>query len=235
MPKQGMGTKLKQNSIAVAELTEISGIEMEADTIEATTLDSPDGFREYISGLKDGGEVGVSGYFNPSDNGQIALTNAFYSGAVGDYSIDFPPSVGASWQFNGIVTSISTSASTEDGIPFEAAIKVTGKPNLLTTQSAGVTALAFSGGGTLAPTVSANIYDYSYVFTAATSITVTVTAANHAIKLYVDGQYMQDLISGTASAGIGTFAAQSSKQITIVAQEAGKVAKAYDVTVVRTT
>ena len=34
------------------------------------------------------------------------------------------------WGFKGVVTSISTSAPMEDNIPFEASIKVSGKPTL---------------------------------------------------------------------------------------------------------
>ena len=62
-----LGTKLKKGQNYVAELTEISGIDMSADTIDVTTLNSTSGFREFVAGLKDGGEVGISGFFYPGD------------------------------------------------------------------------------------------------------------------------------------------------------------------------
>jgi hypothetical protein len=137
--------------------------------------------------------------------------------------------------FNGVITGIVTGAALEDPVSFEATIKVSGKPSLGTTASAGISALAFSGGGTLSPAASAGVYNYSYPFTTQTSITITVTAANHTIKLYVDGAYVQDLTSGAASAAIlGFSAANTSKLIAITTQESGKTPKTYNIVAVRT-
>ena len=70
MATKGMGTKFnigaEGSKKTVAELTEIGGMELSADTIEVTTLDSTDGYREFMQGLKDAGEVSLSGYFNPT-------------------------------------------------------------------------------------------------------------------------------------------------------------------------
>lgn len=131
MAKKALGTQLKLGSDAVAELTEIGGVDMSADTIDVTTLDSADGFREYLQGLKDAGEISMSGFFKPDDtNGQAALLTAFEDGTTDAYTIDFPSALNASWGFNGIVTGFSTGANLEDGVTFEATIKVTGKPTL---------------------------------------------------------------------------------------------------------
>jgi predicted secreted protein len=125
-----MGTKLKIGTNAVAELTSISGLDMSADTIETTTLDSG-GWRTFIQGVKDAGEVSVEGYFNADDaTGQIALKTAFTNGSVGEFTIEFPTAFGAKWEFDGVVTAISTEASMEDSISFSATIKVSGAPTL---------------------------------------------------------------------------------------------------------
>ena len=61
MATKGMGTKFnigaEGSKKTVAELTEIGGMELSADTIEVTTLDSTDGYREYMQSLKEEGEV----------------------------------------------------------------------------------------------------------------------------------------------------------------------------------
>ncbi|CEG26011.1 phage tail tube protein [Bacillus sp. B-jedd] len=126
MANSAMGTKLKKGTTAVAELTSIGGLELSADTTETTTLDSPDGYRTFTQGLKDAGEVSISGYFDPTAH-QGLLTD-FESGAETAYTIEFP--FGAKWEFNAIVTGYSTGAEMEDNVSFESTLKVSGKPKL---------------------------------------------------------------------------------------------------------
>lgn len=131
MAKGAMGTKLKKGTTAIAELTSIGGLDLSADTIETTTLDSVDGYRTFIQGLKDGGEVSISGYFEPTQH-QTLLTD-FNSGDVSTYTIEFPTSLGAKWEFSAIVTGYNTGAELEDAVSFEATLKVSGKPTLTVT------------------------------------------------------------------------------------------------------
>lgn len=134
MAQKSLGTKLKKGTNVIAELTSISGLEVSADTIETTTLDSPDGYRTFIQGLKDAGEVSISGYFNPATGqGQAEMFADFESGAVTAYTIEFPAPLNAKWEFQAIVTGFSTGAELEDNVSFEATLKVTGKPTLTVT------------------------------------------------------------------------------------------------------
>lgn len=134
MAFRGLGTALKigtGSEVAVAGLTEIGGLELSADTIDVTSLDSQGGYREFIAGFKDAGEVSLSGFFNgETGKGQKELYDLFESGEASDFTIEFPPATKAKWVFKGVVTSFSTSTSVEDPISFEAAIKVSGKPTL---------------------------------------------------------------------------------------------------------
>ena len=133
MAVSAMGTKLKINAGYVAELTDIGGLDLSADTLETTNLDS-NGWRSYIGGVKDAGEVSLSGHFNPDDtNGQKALYDAFVAGTVEGFSIEFPSLLGAKWNFDGVVTKFTTSSGMEDIISFEATIKVSGIPALVIT------------------------------------------------------------------------------------------------------
>ncbi len=131
MAKRGLGTKLKMGSTAIAGLTEIGGLELSADTIDVTTLDSDGGYKEFIGGFKDAGEVSLSGFFDPeTGNGQTELHSAFESGEAKAFIIEFPASLGAKWAFDGVVTGFKTSTGVEDPIKFEATIKVSGAPTL---------------------------------------------------------------------------------------------------------
>lgn len=136
MAARGLGTVLKmgggETAKKVAGLTEIGGLELSADTIDVTTLDSNGGYREFIGGFKDAGEVSLSGFFNPVvGQGQKELYDAFESGEVQDFTIQFPEKLKASWNFKGVVTGFNTSTSLEDPVSFEGTIKVSGKPELV--------------------------------------------------------------------------------------------------------
>ena len=133
MAKRALKTKLKVNDTAVAGLTSIGGLELSADTIDVTTLDSDGGYREFIQGFKDGGEVSIEGFFDPAKygEGQTTLYDLFESGDVTPFKIEFPPEMKASWKFDGVVTGYGTSASLEDPLAFNGSIKVSGKPELV--------------------------------------------------------------------------------------------------------
>lgn len=227
-----MGTKILVNSNNVADIKSIGGMDLSADTIETTTLDSG-GWRTFMQGMKDGGDVSVSGFFNPGDsNGQVSLYNSFNSGALLNLAILFP--FGAAWNFSGIVTGISTSAEMEDVVSFEATVKVSGQPSLGLTPSGGLTALALSGtGGALSPSFSAGNNLYAFSGVTATSVTVTATASSHNIDLFVDGVFTQKLTSGNASGAI-SITSVGSKKVTIIATADGKAPKVYEVIVVKT-
>lgn len=140
MVERALGTKLQigkgptPEPVVVAGLTSIGGLDLTADTIDVTTLESAGAFREFIGGFKDGGEVPVEGYFNPeTGKGQKELYDLFKSGQVEDFSIVFPAALKASWEFKGVVTKFSTSAELEDPLAFSASIKVSGEPELVIT------------------------------------------------------------------------------------------------------
>lgn len=233
MAGAAMGTQLKIGVNVVAELTSISGLSLSANTIDTTALDNASGYRTFISGLKDAGEVSISGFFNPTDTtGQKALYDAFAANTELSFTIQFPTALGASWTFGGVVTAFGTGAELEDAVTFDATIKVSGVPNLGTTASAGLSALSLAGtGGTISPTFDNGVYYYTFGGVTAASVTVTATAASHTLKLYVDGVFSQNLTTAQASSAIAM--AVGSKKLSIVAYEAGKTAKTYEIVVVK--
>lgn len=124
------GTKFTIATSAVGSLTSIGGVALSADTVDVTTIDNTDGYKEFVGGFKDGGEVSLSGYFDYSDVGQKALYTAFESGAVSACVIEFPTAIGAKWTFDGVVTAYETGAEMDGAVSFDCTIKVSGKPAL---------------------------------------------------------------------------------------------------------
>ncbi len=138
MPKRALGTKISKGTttpVEIGGLTSIGGIEITADTIDVTTLDSDGGYREFIGSFKDAGEVAIEGFFEPDTaSGQIALQTSLDAGTAEDYKITFPTTPAAEWAFEGVVTGFKVGDVEVDGtIGFSATIKVSGKPVLTVT------------------------------------------------------------------------------------------------------
>jgi hypothetical protein len=232
MATSATGTKFKFGESTLLGLNSIGGLDVSSDTLEVTTLD--DNWRKFISGLKDGGEVPISGFFSALENaGQIGLYSALETGVVTPCSIIFPVGIGASWTFDAIVTGFSTNAEAEDTVGFESTLKITGKPSLQLTLSSGLTGLSLNGvGGTFSPTFNKDVLSYTFNGLTMASCTVTVNFTNHDVKLYVNGALDSTLVNGGAgkSIGIGTVGTTT---LTIVATETNKAPKTYEIKVTR--
>jgi predicted secreted protein len=131
MPVVAMGTTIKKGTTAIGSLTSIDGVSVSAETVETTALDTTGGYRTFVNGLKDAGEVSISGYF--TNTSHMPLYTDFEAGTSSSYTIEFPDRAatkGTTWTFSAIVTAFGTSADLEDLVSFEATLKLTGKPTL---------------------------------------------------------------------------------------------------------
>lgn len=128
------GTKLKIGSgatpKAVAHLSNIGGPNQSRESIDVTALDSTSGYREFVGGFKDGGEVSLQGFFDYEDAGQQAVYAAFDGEGVEDFVIEFPQRIGAKWTFSGVVTAFEVTSEVGNAVGFSATVKVSGKPVL---------------------------------------------------------------------------------------------------------
>lgn len=226
------GTTMTWNTHALAELTSIGGPSMKTDTIELTNHDSADTFREFVAGLRDGGEVTIDGNFIPGDtNGQIALVTDMQAGTARQIVITGPTAAAFTWTFNAICTAFEPSHPFDDKLSFSATFKVTGKPALSISASTGLTTpfFAISESAVIVPSPANDVYEYvATVLTGITSVTCTPTATAGVIT--VNGN---TVATGEASSAIALGAAGSITTITIVVKETGKMAKTYTVKVAR--
>lgn len=136
----GIGTLLKVGDgaspevfSAVAKVSSISGPNMTAETIDVTSHDSANYYREFISGLKDGGEVKFDIFFSPSEathGTATGLLKFFEDRAVKSWKIEFPVSPVKTWAFAGVVTAFENQAPVDGAITAAVTIKVSGKPTL---------------------------------------------------------------------------------------------------------
>lgn len=111
---------------AIAEVTNISGPGMTRDLIEVTNLNSVGGWREFISGFRDGGNVVLS--MNYTRAGLDSFLADFESDEVGNYEIILPDNT--SLEFEGFVQEFPLTIPTDSQITMEVTIKVTGQPTV---------------------------------------------------------------------------------------------------------
>ena len=223
------GTELLKNGVKIAEITDIGSPDLDADEVDVTSHDSPDGFEEVLMGIKRTGVVNLEGFFVPGDAGQQALMTDYNSGASDSYKIKFPAAMAAEWNFTGRIKKAPTTGAPVDGaVPFNAEIRVTGKPTLDLTYSNNLSALAVTT-GTLVPGFAAGTYAYHVnVLTGASSVAVTPTAGAGVIT--VNGTVVS---SGAASGAITLGSAGSLTPIQIVVKETNKIARVYNLVVAR--
>ena len=123
-------TKTKSGSetadLRIANLTSIGEIGVESEEIDATDLDSPDNYKEFIAGSKDAGEVSLAGNIKDESNVEKMLALA-ESQTIEEWVVAYPS--GAKWTFKGFVKSFKDGEKTPDGLAtFSATIRVSGKP-----------------------------------------------------------------------------------------------------------
>lgn len=123
------GTDFSWNSVAVVEVNSVGDIDLTADDIEVTHYNSDDGYKEYIQGLRDGGEIAVEGNFIPSDAGQAALLSDFNAGTVRTFLVTLPNTDASTWSGSAYIKGFTTSQPINDKIMFTATLKLTGKPS----------------------------------------------------------------------------------------------------------
>ena len=135
---QTMATKLtlvkagsESADTVLAHLTSIGEQSTEAEEIDVTTLDSPNGAKEYIQGAKDPGTVEISA--NNCFDGQVSIIEAlFESGAIRTWKETYPTTpdgtVGT-LTYTGYVSAFTYGEATTDGLAsITFSIRLSGQP-----------------------------------------------------------------------------------------------------------
>jgi len=228
-------TVLVWNYRKVLELTNISGPSQSRDMVEVSNHDSPDGFKEYIAGHIDGGEISIEGNFIAGDAaGQIAFHTDLQSGTGKTVWIVAPMAVGAALSMSAFGSGFEPSFPHDSKIGISGSLKVSGKPTLYATQSAGMsglTGIEENAGAalTITPVIAVGTYAYACtVNTASDWIKLTPVAAAHTI--YVQGTAV---ITGNQSGEIALGAAGTTTEVFIMAYESAKAPRLYSLIVTR--
>lgn len=110
---------------AISEISGIGGPGKSRDSIEVTHFGSLDSYREFIGGLRTGGDVPLTMNFTRTT--YDTLNADFENDAKQVYKIVLPDENNTTFEFQGLVTELPLGAEIGDKISADCTIKVSGK------------------------------------------------------------------------------------------------------------
>jgi len=111
--------------VAIAEINNIGGPDMSRDVVDVTSLSSTGGYREFITGFRDGGSVTLSMNFRRDTFG--TMKTDFESNTLQNYEIVLPDPGNTTLEFEGLVTACPLTVPPDDKITVEVTIKISGQ------------------------------------------------------------------------------------------------------------
>lgn len=106
----------------VGELTSIDLLDVEVDSIDVSSHDSPSQWREFVAGMKDGGELTMEVNYDPALHGTLFSALGVSQG----HRITLPDAGAATITFDGFVSGMTAQAPYDDKLSASVTVKVTG-------------------------------------------------------------------------------------------------------------
>ena len=116
----------------VAEVKDITPPQYEREVHDVSHHGSDGGFKEYIAGWRDGGEVELLLNWLPTDgthDDKTGLLADYHDNARHNYKIVLPDNL-ATIAFSGVITAYQPDMETAKGAELSVTIKVSGKPTI---------------------------------------------------------------------------------------------------------
>ena len=135
--QKGTGSGSPEDYVTILGIKSISGPSISRETHDTTVMTSPGGWREFIGGLKDGGEVSFTANWLPRDTTQSDLQDEFDKDSCesrSNWRIVVPACPGEPevyLEFAGVLTGQNIEIPMDDLMGFEGTIKVSGRPTLV--------------------------------------------------------------------------------------------------------
>jgi hypothetical protein len=126
----GYGCTLNRAGTPVIEVIKIAGPLMKSDIKEVSNMGSPNTYKEFIAGLRDGGTITWEGNYIPKDASILPIKGTdFDAGTSSSWTIVIAGSLGT-WTMTCLVQDIAPAYPVDDRITYAGTLKVTGKPVL---------------------------------------------------------------------------------------------------------
>ena len=127
--KRGDGTSA-ETFTAIAEINSFSGPGMSRAFIDVTSLDSTGGYKEFIGGFRDGGQIQLNMNFTLA--GYVQMLADFEDDDAVNYQVVFPDAGATTLDLAAFVTDLPAAVAPEEKITITVTLKVTG-PIVLTS------------------------------------------------------------------------------------------------------
>ncbi len=129
----GVGVKFQRSDTGtssgsysdIAEINSITGPDKSRATIDVTSLDSTGGYREFIAGFRDGGEVTLQ--MNFTRNTYDDMNDDFESDSLVDYRLVMSDASKTTFDFKALVTAIGLAIPLDDKITAPVTLKISGQ------------------------------------------------------------------------------------------------------------
>lgn len=139
--RDAFGSQLKRDTTGggsytvIANVSDLSGPSRSREAIEVTAHDSPDQYREFVKGLKDGGEVTATINYDPASAQISALDADFEEKPLRNYQIVILPGEADehTWTFSALITDLGDSFPVDDRMERDVTFKISGRPDLAAT------------------------------------------------------------------------------------------------------
>jgi hypothetical protein len=118
--------------IPLLEIIKLAGPGMKADIKEVSNMGSPSTYKEFIPGLREGGDITFEGNYIPKEStlSQQNVRTDFESGTLSNWCLALPSAGTGIWMFTGYVISLAPSYPLDDRIVVAGVLRITGKPVL---------------------------------------------------------------------------------------------------------
>ena len=139
-PRIGFGAALQRSSdgtaggifTTVGDIYDLVPMGLQRDSVETTRHQSPERWREFLPGLKDGGEFSIDLVFDPADASVTSFLTDLNTDTVGYYKLIFSNTGATEWGCSAFVTGFEPAEPIDDKTMATVTFKVTGKPGFIT-------------------------------------------------------------------------------------------------------
>jgi len=129
------GTQLLKGATPIANITNVSGPGLSADTADVTSHNSTAAWEEHVVTILRSGEVSLDLVYDPAaatvKNAAGGLIYDMASRTANTYSIKFSDTAVTTWSFNAFVTGFEPSAPHDGALTASCTLKLTGQPTLV--------------------------------------------------------------------------------------------------------
>ena len=124
-----------ENFTSLAEVLDVNGPGMTADTVEVTPHDpSGNKWKKFLKALRDGGEVTFDINFEPTESTHDETTGLLAeldSDDLRNFKLIFPDGSSTTWDFSGYVTNFNPNGPVQEALTASITIKLSGKPGFM--------------------------------------------------------------------------------------------------------